>query len=168
MYTYRLLKAYNIFGYNDSGMVPNHPNHLLNLSANGSAGRSANASIHMPANLINTLNADISLTSSSDNLVDDVELAMSGYVAVGGGAGGGGAASSTNRKNNSNPSLSSPTNPTLGLATGIAMQQQAHQYHHYPSGASANTNNGNGNGNSNINNSSGLPPAGETPSKKGA
>ena len=31
MFTYRLLKKYNIFHYNDTGMVPNHPNHQLLL-----------------------------------------------------------------------------------------------------------------------------------------
>jgi hypothetical protein len=31
VYTYRLLKRYNIFQYNDTGMVPNHPNHQLLL-----------------------------------------------------------------------------------------------------------------------------------------
>ena len=27
VYTYKLLKMYNVFSYNDTGMVPNHPNH---------------------------------------------------------------------------------------------------------------------------------------------
>lgn len=31
VYTYKFLKAYNIFHYNDTGMVPNHPNHQLLL-----------------------------------------------------------------------------------------------------------------------------------------
>lgn len=31
VYTYKLLKKYNIFQYNDTGMVPNHPNHQLLL-----------------------------------------------------------------------------------------------------------------------------------------
>lgn len=138
MYTYRLLKRYNVFGYNDSGMVPNHPNYLHQLSLSSNSGLSAHPSEHrMSASMINSLNSDISLSggSSNDHLVSDEDLEMSGYV-VGGGVGI--SSTSANRK-----SATSPTNPA-GVVTGIAMQPQTHQFHYFPSGA-AMTSDGSGN-----------------------
>jgi hypothetical protein len=40
VYTYKFLKHYNVFSYNDTGMVPNHPNHFINAlcDANGVHG----------------------------------------------------------------------------------------------------------------------------------
>jgi hypothetical protein len=97
VYTYRLLKAFNIFGYNDSGMVPNHPNHLINAMSSGS--------IHMQASQINQLNHDV----SSGNLL--LLGASEGGTVGGGGATNYGAPppSTTNRKNS--PSFMNPPHP---------------------------------------------------------
>lgn len=137
MYTYRLLKRYNVFGYNDSGMVPNHPNYLHQLSLGSRSGHPSEH--HMSTRMINSLNSDISLSGgssvSSDHLISDEDLEMSGYV-VGGGVGI--SSTSANRKN-----AISPTNPA-GFVTGIAMQPQAHQFHYFPSGATM-TSDGGGN-----------------------
>lgn len=58
MYTYKLLKHYNVFSYNDTGMVPNHPNHQMLLDAqhahkNGFSVSKVNTHVHFgnPGNI---------------------------------------------------------------------------------------------------------------------
>eukprot|EP01034_Spumella_vulgaris_P021561 gene21561-27599_t len=95
VYTYRLLKAFNIFGYNDSGMVPNHPNHLINAISAGN--------LHMHASQINLLNHDV---SASEDALSNAEMAGAGYASMP-------PPSTTNRKASNSPQFSHQPNAVL-------------------------------------------------------